>query len=731
MKPLPLLILALAVVAGTPRITHAQLPAWSVVNTGLDPTFGNAGKGVLDPQVAGITGVAFGNGTFVVVGASASETVIRWATSTDALTWTPHSQTIANGSKSFANSRIHFLNGKFMFFASHSTSTGFAETICYTSSDAVTWTANKVADSRPGFVEFAASSTTTVVAGSNGGQMISSNLTTWTASPVIPGGSGYDHNDIAYGNGRFISTINGFGGGCYTSADGVTWTAIPSLATPGGRYVEFGNGVFIVASGSDFYKSTDGITFTKYTPTMTSGWILGSDVRYAGGRFLATATDLTTLKQAFAASTDGVTWAPYASFPATPPPPAGQISRGYIPLDITFGNGKYVLAENDIQQTLLTKTVYPVIVVGDATAAPTPPAISSQPTAANAVIGGSASFSVAAGGTGLTYQWYFNGGVIAGATSATYTLTTVSAGNAGSYTVGVTNAAGTTLSAAATLTIVTGSNLGRIINLSVRSYAGTGDEKLIVGVVVGGAGVTGAKQALVRAIGPTLADYGVLGPILDPVMTLYRGSTVVAGNDNWGGDAQIVSVSAQLGAFALPSATSKDAAFYSNSVDAGIYSVQVTGAGSTTGVALAEIYDATPAGSFTATTPRLVNVSARTRVGTGDQKLIAGFVIGGSTAIKVLIRAVGPTLANYGVPGVVADPTLELYQGATKIAENDNWGGAAQLSAAFTTTGAFGLEASSKDAAMLVTLSPGVYSAQVSGVGGTTGTGLVEVYEVP
>jgi hypothetical protein len=114
--------------------------------------------------------------------------------------------------------------------------------------------------------------------------------------------------------------------------------------------------------------------------------------------------------------------------------------------------------------------------------------------------------------------------------------------------------------------------------------------------------------------------------------------------------------------------------------------------------------------------------------------VIAGFVIGGSGPCTVLIRAVGPTLANYGVTGVLADPKLTLYAGSTQTAENDNWSDATNASAistAATTVGASVLASGSKDAAILVTLQPGIYSAKVSGIANTTGVALVEVYEAP
>jgi hypothetical protein len=119
-------------------------------------------------------------------------------------------------------------------------------------------------------------------------------------------------------------------------------------------------------------------------------------------------------------------------------------------------------------------------------------------------------------------------------------------------------------------------------------------------------------------------------------------------------------------------------------------------------------------------------------VGGSSGVLTAGFVIGGSTPVRVLIRAAGPTLGAFSVAGALADPTLAVYAGKTKIAENNDWGGTAELKAAFHAVNAFGFaSASSKDAAIVIQLDPGQYSAQVSGVGDTTGVALIEVYEVP
>jgi hypothetical protein len=162
--------------------------------------------------------------------------------------------------------------------------------------------------------------------------------------------------------------------------------------------------------------------------------------------------------------------------------------------------------------------------------------------------------------------------------------------------------------------------------------------------------------------------------------------------------------------------------------------VHVRGNGDTTGVALAEIYDATETAAISATAPRLVNVSARALVGSGDDILIPGFVITGGSPKTVLIRAIGPTLGDLGVEGAMADPRLQLYSGDTEIEANDNWGddpaAVAPLIALFNRVGAFEIPEGSADAVLVVTLDPGLYTAHVRGVDGGTGVALVEVYEV-
>lgn len=278
--------------------------------------------------------------------------------------------------------------------------------------------------------------------------------------------------------------------------------------------------------------------------------------------------------------------------------------------------------------------------------------------------------------------------------------------------------------------ILTVNAISRISNLSVLTSLTAPADNFTLGYVVGGASTAVTKPLVLRAAGPALGALGVGGTLDDPKIELYTGTTKTGENDDWGGGAVLANAFASVGAFPFASPTAKDAAATAN-LTTRDNSVKISAANNTsTGLVLAEIYDATPPDNFVTTTPRLLNVSVLKSLGTG---LTLGFTIAGSTPKNVLIRAIGPTLGDFGVPGTVVDPQLSLFRSgaATPLATNDNWGGTSVLTAAFTSVGAFALPAASKDAALLTALAPGGYSVQVSGVGDTTGIALVEVYEVP
>ena len=259
--------------------------------------------------------------------------------------------------------------------------------------------------------------------------------------------------------------------------------------------------------------------------------------------------------------------------------------------------------------------------------------------------------------------------------------------------------------------------------LSVRSNAGTGSETLIAGLVITG---SGSKNMVVRGVGPGLAQLNVAGPMSDPQLRLFNSSGLeLKNNDDWDGSDLLRATFAAVGLAPL-SVGSKDAAMIST-LSAGVYTTHLV-AKSGPGVALIELYDY---GSLTDSN-RLSALSVRSMVGVGDNILIVGLVVSSGGPKTLVIRGLGPALAAQGVAGVLADPQLGLYSGTTLVAANDNWiAGGPTLGAAFTTVGLGPLPLNAKDAALLVTLLPGVYTVQLSGVNSTTGVGLIEMYEVP
>jgi hypothetical protein len=243
---------------------------------------------------------------------------------------------------------------------------------------------------------------------------------------------------------------------------------------------------------------------------------------------------------------------------------------------------------------------------------------------------------------------------------------------------------------------------------------------------------------LARAVGPTLADFGVESTLANPRLRVFnQAAQVVAESDDWSG-ADLAATSARVGAFALASG-SRDAALLLT-LAPGAYSLHVDAAAGE-GVALVELYDASDAPAIE--TQQVINISTRAFVDTGEGVLTAGFVVTGSIPKRVLIRGIGPSLTAFGVADALADPVLRLYQGTTVIAQNDDWqapqpigsiiapASAAEVAAAAAQSGAFTLGSGSKDASLLLTLAPGAYTVTVSGANNSTGAGLVEVYESP
>lgn len=252
-----------------------------------------------------------------------------------------------------------------------------------------------------------------------------------------------------------------------------------------------------------------------------------------------------------------------------------------------------------------------------------------------------------------------------------------------------------------------------LVNLSVRTTIAE-HQTLIVGAVVTG----GPKNILARAAGPSLVKFGLLGHP-DPRIALYsNGNNPIALNDDW--STTTSSAISAAGAFAFDPG-SKDAALV-HSVS-GAFTLQIKGEGS--GAVLVEAYDFSGG-----TTPRMINVSARNRVGSGSEVLIVGFTIAGTGRKTLLFRGIGPALAGFGVPDPISDPQLRIFDSEGKlVATNDDWD--ASLSRLMRELGAFDLSSRSNDSAILTSLLPGSYTAQLSGNQPTAGEGLLEIYEVP
>jgi arylsulfate sulfotransferase len=252
------------------------------------------------------------------------------------------------------------------------------------------------------------------------------------------------------------------------------------------------------------------------------------------------------------------------------------------------------------------------------------------------------------------------------------------------------------------------------LNLSTRGVVLTGDSVLIGGFIITG---TEPKTMVLRALGPSLTDFGLSGVLNDPVLKVYNSSsTLIATNDNWQSDPNHFTIEANglAPTNLLESATVQTLA-------PGAYTVIVTGKNSAQGIALVELYDLSPESNS-----NLGNMSTRGSVGTLDNVLISGFIVGDVGSATVVVRAIGPSLAANGVSGVLSDPKLTIYDSTgTAIATNDNWQD--DVNATDVQKNALA-PPNALESALVLHLPAGAYTAIESGADGGTGIGLVEVY---
>ena len=269
-------------------------------------------------------------------------------------------------------------------------------------------------------------------------------------------------------------------------------------------------------------------------------------------------------------------------------------------------------------------------------------------------------------------------------------------------------------------------------NISTRALVQTGDNVMIGGFIVQGAE---PKRIVIRAIGPELAQYGVPNVLVNPTLELHDGSgALIASNDNWhhtiiGGIIRS-DQSADIRNSGYAPDDFRESAMIVN-LPAGNYTAIVRGVANMTGVALVEVYDLSPAPDSI-----LGNISTRSFVRTGDNVMIGGVIVQGTQPKRVIVRAIGPELTQYGVPNTLANPTLELYDSTgALIASNDNWqhtiiGGVITSDQVRDIRNSGYAPADGRESAIIGNLPPGNYTAVVRGVNNTTGVALVEVYDL-
>jgi len=272
-------------------------------------------------------------------------------------------------------------------------------------------------------------------------------------------------------------------------------------------------------------------------------------------------------------------------------------------------------------------------------------------------------------------------------------------------------------------------NQARLSNISTRSFVQTGEHVMIGGFIVQGAG---RKRVIIRAIGPELTQFGIPDALANPRLELHNGNgALIAANNDWqttiiGGIITSNQVSGIQNSGHAPTAPSESAIIAD--LQPGNYTAIVRGVNNTAGVALVEVYDLNPGASSS-----LGNISTRSFVRTGEHVMIGGFIVQGTGRNRVIIRAIGPELTQFGIPDALANPRLELRNGSgALIGSNDNWqttilGGIITSDQVSDIQNSGHAPTAATESAIIADLLPGNYTAIVQGVNNTTGVALIEV----
>jgi len=255
-----------------------------------------------------------------------------------------------------------------------------------------------------------------------------------------------------------------------------------------------------------------------------------------------------------------------------------------------------------------------------------------------------------------------------------------------------------------------------LANISTRVRVGVGDNVLIGGFIING---TQSKMVMVRAIGPSLVVNGVGGVLSDPVLELHGASGVIASNDDWVSSSQTNEI---LGSGLVPLDPRESAII--RTLAPGNYTAVVSGYQNAQGIGLVEAYE------LDGGQPRFVNISTRGRVDSGNNVMIGGIIVEGSSAKRAIVRALGPSLGTGPNPvaGALADPGLELRDSSgALLGSNDNWVNSSQYAEIVASQLA---PTNPLESALIANVGPGNYTAIVQGVNNASGIGLVEVYDL-
>jgi hypothetical protein len=324
----------------------------------------------------------------------------------------------------------------------------------------------------------------------------------------------------------------------------------------------------------------------------------------------------------------------------------------------------------------------------------------------------------------LSLQWFLDNNAVSGATSNAYDLS--GSGLAlGQHTLRVDlrdqsafvrndPANNLTQSISWTVNVNDGTMpAGRLLNIATRMRVQAGDNAIIGGFIITG---NDPKKVIIRGIGPSLAQF-FAGTLANPRLELLQGNTSLANNDDW------KTSQAEVQATGIPPGNDLESAIV-QTLNPGAYTAILRGSGNSTGIGVVEVYDLNQAANS-----KLANIATRGFVETGNNVMIGGLIVGpaGGTSIKVVVRAIGPSLVNFGIAGSLQEPTLELVSAnGTIIRFNNNWQDSQKAEIESFNLG----PSDTRESALVETVAPGNYTAIVRGAGNTTGVALVEVYNV-